>query len=197
MKITFSFILVLLGFSMTAQSFKKSVCDHRKEYKEAFKEEGSPLKPEDIRYLKFYKPDESYRVTADFTRTLNEKPFDMVTSSGSKKRYVKYGELSFALKGETIKMAVYQSLRLMSMPEYKEYLFLPFKDPTNGTETYSAGRYIDLKMSDIKDDKVMLDFNKTYNPYCAYTTGYNCPYPPKENHLTMAIYAGEKAFAKK
>ena len=190
-------IATLFSLSLSAQSFKKTICDHRKEYKEGFKEEGSPLKPDEIRYLKFYKPDEAYQVTADFKRTFGEKPFDMVTSSGKKKRYVKYGELSFELKGTAITLAVYQSLKLMSMPQYKEYLFLPFKDSTNGQETYSAGRYIDLEMSDIKNDKVTLDFNKTYNPYCAYTTGYNCPYPPAENHLTMPIYAGEKMFGKK
>ncbi len=197
MRFTVLIIITFISLNVGAQNYKKSICQHRKEYKAEFKEEGSPLKTEEIRYLDFFKPDEKYSVIADFKRTFNEKPFDMVTSSGKKKRYAKYGELSFQLDGKTIVLEVYQSLKLMAMPQYKEYLFLPFKDATNGNESYGAGRYIDFEMSDIKDDKVSLDFNKAYNPYCAYTDGYNCPYPPQANHLDIPVYAGEKVFKKK
>ncbi|MEI9910512.1 MAG: DUF1684 domain-containing protein [Bacteroidota bacterium] len=83
------------------------------------------------------------------------------------------------------------------MEEYREQLFLPFTDLTTGEETYTAGRYIDLTFNDIIGDKVVIDFNKAYNPYCAYISGkYNCPIPPKENNLTVAILAGEKNYGK-
>jgi uncharacterized protein (DUF1684 family) len=82
------------------------------------------------------------------------------------------------------------------MPKYKNYLFVPFKDMTNGKETYGGGRYLDLETTDIQNDSVILDFNKAYNPYCAYSNGYSCPIPPKENHLAVSIEAGEKTFGK-
>jgi uncharacterized protein (DUF1684 family) len=72
-----------------------------------------------------------------------------------------------------------------------------FADLTSGDEKYTAGRYIDLLIEDIVDNKVILDFNKAYNPYCAYVSGkYNCPLPPRENQLPVAIFAGEKTFTK-
>ncbi len=196
MKIITLIIAILMSYSTFGQSYKKSICEHRKEYKEGFKEEGSPIKPEDIRYLRFFKPDEDYRVTATFTHTPDEEPFDMVTSSGKMKKYVKYGELSFEIKGEAHTLEVYQSIRLRAMPQYKDYLFIPFKDTTNGTTTYGAGRYLDIEIPDIQNGKLVLDFNKTYNPYCAFSDGYNCPRPPAANHLKIAIEAGEKNYAK-
>jgi hypothetical protein len=84
----------------------------------------------------------------------------------------------------------------MRTAEYKNYLFIPFTDVTNGTDTYEGGRYIDISTSDIRDNKLTLDFNKAYNPYCCYTNGYNCPIPPKENELTIAVNAGEMKYTK-
>ncbi len=197
MKIITLLLLTLFSYSAFGQSFKKSICEHRKTYKEAFKEEGSPLQANEIRYLRFFKPDEDYRVRATFTRTPDEQPFDMVTSSGMMKKYVKYGELDFEIKGNSHSLEVYQSLRLRAMPQYRDYLFIPFKDKTNGTSTYGAGRYLDIEIPDIQDGMLVLDFNKTYNPYCAFKDGYNCPRPPMANHLKIAIEAGEKKYAKK
>ena len=83
----------------------------------------------------------------------------------------------------------------MTNAQYKDYLFLPFTDLTSGKETYASGRYLDLKTDEIKNGKVTLDFNKAYNPYCAYVSGvYNCPIPPKENTLGVEVKAGEKLF---
>jgi uncharacterized protein (DUF1684 family) len=72
-----------------------------------------------------------------------------------------------------------------------------FTDGTSGNESYDVGRYLDFRMSDIKNNKIVIDFNKAYNPYCAYEKGYNCPIPPKENNVSMPIRAGEKKFNKK
>ena len=85
---------------------------------------------------------------------------------------------------------------LQKMEQYKDYLFIPFMDHTNGETTYGGGRYFDVMIGDIMDDKLVLDFNICYNPYCAFSDGYNCPVPPKENHLEVAIKAGEKMFNK-
>jgi uncharacterized protein (DUF1684 family) len=85
---------------------------------------------------------------------------------------------------------------LLKDPKYKDHLFIPFTDGTTYTETYGGGRYIDLSVNDIKNGKIELDFNKCYNPYCAYAGGFNCPIPPVENRLPVAIKAGEKLYGK-
>jgi hypothetical protein len=128
--------------------------------------------------------------------TKRGKPFEVPTSSGQTATYTKFGELKFEIDGKSYKLAVYQSLSAKRMPQYRDYLFIPFKDLTNGKESYGGGRYLDLRMKEIEGDKIYLDFNKAYNPYCAFSTGYSCPIPPKENHLKVAIEAGEKNFAK-
>ncbi len=180
-------------------SFKKQIKKHRADYKADFlKEERSPFynKKDDLKYLRFFRPRKKYQVLCTFTPTPKAEPFDMATYSGIVKRYRKYGTLEFEIKGKKHQLAIYQSMFLMKMEKYKNSLFLPFKDLTNGESTYGGGRYINLKTSDIKDGKLLLDFNKNYNPYCAFSDGYNCPVPPGENHLNIAIKAGEKNFAK-
>jgi uncharacterized protein (DUF1684 family) len=86
---------------------------------------------------------------------------------------------------------VYQSHTLREKEGYKDYLFLPFTDLTNGNETYGSGRYIDLRIPE--RETIIIDFNKAYNPYCAYNYGYACPIPPKENKLKVEIRAGVMA----
>ena len=120
----------------------------------------------------------------------------MLTYSGMRKQYVKYGELHFELAGKKQRLNVYQSLDLRKMPQYRDYLFVPFKDLTNAGETYGGGRYLDFRMKDIEGSDCVLDFNKAYNPYCAYSEGYNCPIPPRENHLEAKVEAGEMNFGK-
>jgi len=81
--------------------------------------------------------------------------------------------------------------------EYEALLFLPFNDTTNGADSYGGGRYIDLKIPSEESKTIRIDFNKSYNPYCAYNAKYSCPIPPKENDLPIAILAGVKAYNKK
>lgn len=84
----------------------------------------------------------------------------------------------------------------MKQKKYKDYLFVPFGDATSGFESYGGGRYLEFEISDIHHNKVQLDFKKAYNPYYAYTAGYNCPIPPKENFLAVSIEGGEKNYEK-
>jgi uncharacterized protein (DUF1684 family) len=111
--------------------------------------------------------------------------------------YRKYGLLTFKIHDTLLRLNVYQSQSLMTSKDYSDYLFVPFTDNTSGNETYGGGRYLDYKMQEIHGNKLLIDFNKAYNPYCAYTIGYNCPIPPAENDLQIAITAGEKAYLKK
>lgn len=158
----------------------------------------SPLRIEDIaafKGLKYFDIDERFRVEATFTRTSAEKYFDMPTSSGTTKKFVKYGVLRFRIGGKPLTLSVYQidpAVRA-KFPEYADLLFVPFKDESNRRETYGGGRYIDILMP--KGETVTVDFNNAYNPNCAYGSDrYNCPIPPRENRLPIAVNAGEKRF---
>lgn len=198
MKVVFStlFTVLVAAFGSQAQTFTEETNQYRNHYKEEFlHSENSPLKAADLSYLQFYEPDSTYRVVAHFEKAKG-KSFEMPTYSGMNKTYVKYGVLKFKVNGRRQKLTVYRSLSLQQLAKYKDYLFVPFKDKTNGADTYGGGRYIDLKTTDLKEGTCVLDFNKAYNPYCAYSTGYNCPIPPLNNHLAIAVAAGEKNFTK-
>ncbi|KAA3625042.1 MAG: DUF1684 domain-containing protein [Bacteroidetes bacterium] len=162
--------------------------------------EKSPLKAKDRKSFKgldFFDYNEQYRIEAEFIRTEDAVPFEMMTTTDRKPVYVKYGIAKFQLDGKSFQLNIYQNIELSKKEEYKDYLFLPFTDETNGVETYGGGRYIDLRIPDQENPNSMLiDFNETYNPYCAYNDIYSCPIPPVDNHLRIEIRAGVKAFHK-
>jgi hypothetical protein len=157
--------------------------------------EESPLSTKDLKNfegLEFFDIDTSFILTAQFVRTPAEAPFAMPTTTDRKPVYVKYGEVYFQLKTKTIKLNIYQNQELIKKPEYVDYLFLPFTDKTNGKTTYSGGRYLDIRIPE--GDSIILNFNKAYNPYCAYNGKYSCPIPPSENNLPVSIPAGVKVY---
>lgn len=183
----------LLG--QEALDYAQAVEQYRLDYRQKFLQtERSPLDSAGVARLRFFPPDEAYRLACTFERTTDAEPFDLPTYSGITKPYIKYGVASFELGGVAFTLAVYQSLQSRQMPLYRDYLFIPFKDATNGDSTYGGGRYLDIRISDIQEGRLILDFNKAYNPYCAYSDGYNCPIPPPENHLPIPILAGEQGF---
>ncbi|MCF8244637.1 MAG: DUF1684 domain-containing protein [Saprospiraceae bacterium] len=199
----FRLILFLLGFffvsafgQQEAADFAAQIAKHREAYKADFlKSERSPLDSADLPNLRFFEANEAYRVVCVFHRTPKEEPFDVPTSSGITKSFVKYGFLTFELEGRMLKLAVYQNLTLRNMPIYAQHLFLPFRDESNGDATYGGGRYIDLTIAAVEAEAPVLDFNKCYNPWCHYSDGYNCPIPPVENTLDVEIPAGEATWA--
>ena len=152
----------------------------------------TPLRGDNFTNFKehpFFPVNLKYRVVAEFTRTENAQPFDLPTSSGKTKAYQEYGKAVFTLDGKPYTLTVYQSLDLIKQEKYRDYLFLPFRDTTNGKETYGGGKYMDLTIP--KDNTIILDFNKSYQPYCAYNAyDYNCPIVPEENRLPVEIRAG-------
>ena len=155
----------------------------------------SPLSAEDLAVFKtldFYPINEKFFVTAKFVRTKNEKPFEMKTTGERKPMYVKYGEAYFILEGKDFKLNIYKNIELSKKEEYKDYLFLPFSDLTCGNESYIGGKYIDIKVP--QGESMVIDFNTSYNPYCAYSHKYSCPKVPLENDLNIEIKAGVKKF---
>lgn len=182
----------MVGFVAGAQSYADSMRTYQGEY--VAKHEV--VKGDDKTHLQFYAPDKSFRVVAAFIPAMSTNWISFKTSGTKTKLFRLYGTLAFKLAGQVQQLNLYQSQQTMEMAGYENYLFLPFTDSTSGNETYTSGRYLDLRTADIQSGKLILDFNKAYNPYCAYVSGlYNCPIPPKENALTMAIRAGEKAFS--
>jgi uncharacterized protein (DUF1684 family) len=192
MKYFFS-ILILAPLFCSAQtiSYEDSVNSFIKKYVA----DHEVVKGNDKKMMQFYPVNEQYRVTATFERKDSSEWFLMPTSGVIKKEYRVFGIFSFSINDTAVKLNVYQSKQLMASEEYFDYLFIPFTDKTSGIDTYGGGRYIDLKMNDIKNDRYIIDFNKAYNPYCAYAAGYNCPIPPKENDLPVTVKAGEKNYA--
>lgn len=166
-------------------------------YKDASK---SPLKKRDLKEFKgldFFPIDSTYIVKAKFTKTENAVTFEMPTTTARKPLYKEYGKLNFTLQGQICELTIYQSQDDLEDTKYKDYLFLPFTDDTSGDTSYGGGRYMDIMISDINDQNiVILNFNNTYNPYCAYNDKYSCPLTPRKNHLNIAIKAGIKAFKK-
>ncbi len=201
MKYTLIPFFFLFGFlcSLSAQtpdlSYTQKIAQHRAEYKADFlKEARSPLTAIDTAFLDFFPANIAYQFDAKFERTPQAEPFELPTYSGQKRDYVQYGVLKFEFNGQPQSLNIYQNLRLMQDSSYRDYLFLPFKDLTSNESTYGGGRYLDFKQGDIRDGFLVLDFNKCYNPWCAFSDGFNCPIPPAANHLKIAVEAGEKKF---
>lgn len=175
--------------TQTAQEFQDEL---NKSYAD---KEKSPLTEEDFKtftHLDFYPISDEFIIKAKFIRARKEKPFEMKTTTARLPIYKKYGELHFTFEGNEYKLNVYQNLDLIKKEGYEDYLFLPFSDTTNGNETYIGGRYIDCRIQ--KELEWTIDFNKAYNPYCAYNYKYSCPIVPMENDLPIAIKAGVKKF---
>ncbi|MBR9914277.1 MAG: DUF1684 domain-containing protein [Algicola sp.] len=164
------------------------------EYKDA---STSPLKDKDRKKFKgldFFKFDSTYVVQATFERTPNEDVFKMKTTTSRLPEYKKYGVITFTLKDKDFSLNIYQNQGLITKEGYEDYLFLPFLDNTNGDESYGGGRYIDMRIPE--GYVIEIDFNKAYNPYCAYNERYSCPIVPRENYLDLEVRAGVKAFDK-
>ncbi|MBK7944567.1 MAG: DUF1684 domain-containing protein [Flavobacteriales bacterium] len=156
--------------------------------------EHSPLLPEDRAHfseLERFRPDSRFKVVASFKPKAG-KPFGMKTTTDRLPQYQAVGQLRFTVAGKKERLTVFRNIDLAKKPGYEDYLFVPFTDLTNGEESYGGGRYIDLQAPLGK--VVELDFNRAYNPYCAYGGKYSCPIPPLENHLEVQIEAGVKAF---
>jgi uncharacterized protein len=136
--------------------------------------------------LPYFSIDEQYRVPAGLKVDRGDQIIELSTSTGVPRRMRRIGSLAFTLKGQPLTLTAFADLD----DEQLRRLFVPFGDLTSGTETYQGGRYLDLDRtgSGVYD----LDFNRAYHPYCVFDSKYECPIPPRENRLKIAIRAGEK-----
>jgi uncharacterized protein (DUF1684 family) len=181
------FLLFVFSLPVSGQT-NEALQQHRLQYKTDL---YNNIKA-DTSQVDFFAFKKDFIVTATVTILKDQPTFQMTTSSGVKKEAQQFVKVKFVYKRKSYILIGYQLTKLKTSTEYADHFFIPFKDATTGKTTYAAGRYLDFTTSDIKDGKLLVDFNKAYNPYCAFTDGYNCPIPPKENTLKLAVTAGEK-----
>lgn len=146
--------------------------------------------PEAYKGLSYYPPDIKYRIIANLRPIEKKKPVILTTNDGKEQRYIEYAYAEFKLDGVSNKLLI---LEIADMGPFRGNLFLAFGDETSASETYGAGRYLDVTKTP-GSSTIKLDFNLAYNPYCAYNNSFTCPLPPRENILTIPIRAGEKVY---
>lgn len=203
-----AFLATIVFYSLTggesSEDYAKTILKEREEKDEFMKSDSeSPFRSVstqtegkdstrtiDFKGLNYFAPDLKFKVNANLVSIENKKVVVLSTSDGKEKKYLEYAFAEFSLEGKENKLLI---LEIMDAGPYRGTLFLAFADETSANETYGAGRYIDLKK--IPGSSTMtLDFNTAYNPYCAYSDNFSCPFPPKENVLTIAVKAGEKKY---
>jgi uncharacterized protein len=208
MKFNFKMVILLLlssviPFGGWAQDtdYTQEIMAHRQKQEATFRTLGEgPLSAEQIAQftgLQYFSIDPAFRVEARLIRFENPTFFFMATTTDRRPTYHKYGELHFHLKGKSLVLEVYKNPELSRRPGYEDYLFIPFTDLTNGHQTYEIGRYLEFREGQLygpESDRVLLDFNLAYNPYCQYSPNYSCPIPPEANALPIKIEAGEKKY---
>jgi uncharacterized protein (DUF1684 family) len=140
--------------------------------------------------LSYFPIDPDYSVAAILEVSGERLSVEMPTSTGQLRRMERIGALEFTLKGQPMKLAAFVEAGSTRL----DRLFVPFSDLTSATETYPAGRYLDLDRTGT--GIYVIDFNRAYHPYCYYNPAYDCPYPPSENRLPLPIRAGERLPAK-
>ena len=140
--------------------------------------------------LKYYPPNARYKIEAALTPIQDKQPVILRTNDGVEQHYLKYAYADFDLDGFNNKLLILEN---MGTGPLSGKLFLAFADETSTVETYGSGRYLDVVKVQ-GSNSISLDFNKAYNPYCAYIDTYSCPFPPAENLLKIAIKAGEMAY---
>jgi uncharacterized protein (DUF1684 family) len=170
-----------------------SELQHEREEKDQFMKinSDSPFdKSAAFHGLAYFPPDLKYLIKAALVPVKDKKMVVLPTSDGLEKKYLEYAYAEFELDGVPNKLLV---LEITDPGPHRGTLFLAFADETSSRETYGAGRYLELKKAP-GASSLFLDFNKAYNPYCAYSDRFSCPFPPKENLLKVAIRAGEKSY---
>ena len=174
-----------------ATSYIESIVEKRLEKDQFFRESSSespvPANQQDeFLPLNYFPVNPALRVPAAIRIADKQPIFEMPTSTGTLREMRQVGTLEFMLKGETMTLGAFVDANQSAL----ELLFVPFSDLTTGTETYEAGRYLDIERT--ATGIYVVDFNEAYSPYCAYNATYECPYPPASNRLKVRIEAGER-----
>ncbi|WP_210516786.1 DUF1684 domain-containing protein [Hymenobacter terricola] len=139
--------------------------------------------------LNYYPADLALVAEATISRSARPETLLIQMSANRAEKYLRWGQARFQIANQPQQVALY-----LQATGTDSTLFIPFTDLTNGHESYGGGRYLDVPLPAPNATEIKLDFNRAYNPYCAYNNDYSCPVPPAENRLQVAIPAGEKSF---
>ncbi len=187
------FIYYSLQGSQSGEGYINEIEQYREEKNKLMTNEGAPFAgSSNFVGLVYYDIDPAFRISAGLTNIKDKKVRILSTNDGSENKYLEYAYADFAIEGIKCRLLI---LEVMEQGPNRGSLFLAFADETSANETYGAGRYLDIKKVP-GSSSVLLDFNKAYNPYCAYVDNFSCPFPPRENILKVAIKAGEKIYRK-
>lgn len=181
-------IVGILFYSLQgSEDYIATISEQRNEYERNLaNEKDSPIANlTNFSGIKYYEPNVEYRVEADFKGTSDSGQSMILMTDSTQSEIKKAGEATFMLNGENYTVSLFD--------EGNIYL-LPFRDLTNGKETYGGGRYINIPKDKLVGDKIEIDFNNAHNFYCAYNESYICPIPPKENFIGVEIKVGEKSY---
>lgn len=171
------------------QDFKKYVNEKNK----YCKSDESPILESDkpgFTGLHYYEYNPNFRFEGPIHIYDNPDTVIIYGSKEDERPSLKYGYFEFPFDGKKYQLQIFRILR--DKPQLNDYLFLGFTDATSNGETYGGGRYINMELNE--ENFYLVDFNYAYNPYCAYNPKYSCAIPTRENHLELAIEAGEKKY---
>jgi uncharacterized protein (DUF1684 family) len=188
------FGLILVNCQNDKKVIQQFEAEYQKNLNALFKDASkSPLKPNDLKRFKaleFFALDSNFVVRAKLNQTPDSIFFDMRTNTDRFSKERVYGILEFKIDAQKFNLKVYQNID--ALESNNKALFLPFLDDTNGNSSYGGGRYIDLSIP--TSDSLWIDFNRAFNPYCAYNEKYSCPIVPRENYIPLPIEAGMKRY---
>lgn len=184
------FFIIWYSMSGNEENYQFHLNNHRAKYeKSLLSGKNAPIQDrKKFTGLHFFPDSMKYIVQAKVEKFDEFKTVEMTTNLNEKRLYIYYATLHFELHNQKVSLVLFQNQQ-----DVTEF-FLPFTDKTTGNSTYPSGRYLDVKMNNT--GFIELDFNKTYNPYCAYNHNFSCPIPPKENFLPIKIEAGEMNYKK-
>ena len=194
--VTFALVLDSCGKKYTPEEEKYIAGINKSRYEKDDFMKNDPNSPFNSRTkiefsnLKYYKPDPGFVFKSKLYEYEEKDTITIYGTKGEKRNAVKYGYVKFNYKGKDYLVNVYEGITRNG----ETYYSIWFTDKTTGKETYGVGRYIDFDLNPDKNFVYTIDFNLAYNPYCAYSPDYSCAIPSKEDHIELAIEAGEKSF---
>ena len=184
-------IFTFIGNDESSEQYIDRINKERAEKDEYMKTSAaSPFKedPAAFKGLNYFAPNQDFKVTAKITKFDTQQYVTIAESDGSSKKYLKFAKADFMIKNQPGQLLLLKQTGFGNL----NVIFTGFTDETSGILTYGGGRYLDLEFKNA--DKITIDFNQAYNPYCEYNETFSCPFPPRENHIPIAIEAGEKNY---
>ena len=176
-------------FSVYAAQLNKARSEKNRAFRQSSESPLSAAQKAVFDSLAYYPADAAFEVDAAISHNPHPDTLLIQMSANRAEKFLHWGQAQFKIGNQPQQLGIY-----LKADGRDSTLFIPFTDRTNGHETYGGGRYLDAPLPEANAPEITLDFNRAYNPYCAYNNAYSCPVPPAENRLQVAIPAGEKSF---